>query len=136
MTSKISGKTVLAIDYGTRHIGLAIETIAGPMLLPSLDQKKQKWQAAIGEIIKQHEVEKIVVGGEGVQKQILTDFIDLVKTQYALPVKIVDESMTSQWAEGVLSEAGSTRRNIKKQGHSVAAYKLLVAHLESKLIQN
>lgn len=126
---------MLAIDYGERHIGLAVQTIAGPMPLDPVDIKKTNWNSHLKSVVSQYRIKEIVVGCSSGNADLavkVKTFCEAVKNVTGLPVIVVDESMTSIWAEDVLRSFALPKRAIKTKSHSVAAAKLLAGYLEGQ----
>jgi len=125
----------LAIDYGDRHIGLAVSTVAGPMPLDPVDLKTQIWNERVSHIIEQYDIDQIVVGYSTGNAELLAKvkgFCTALQGLSSLPVELADESMTSQWAESMLRSFELPTRAVKAKSHSVAAVKLLMAYEEGK----
>lgn len=123
----------LAIDYGERYLGLAIETVAGPMPLDPLDLREGNWNKVLLGVVRSHDVKSIIIGlssGNVELERKTLAFKKSVENLTRLPVELVDESMTSQWAEKKMTEQKVTKRNIKEKSHSLAAYKLLAGYEE------
>jgi len=137
---------ILAIDYGTRNIGLAItdEDQITVQKLPVLHQNKpDTWQKFL-DLLDQYQPEKIIIGYPStdnetlttVQKQILefkNRLIKLGKNQ----VELVDESFTSQKAEEhyrLISPAkkkkSSKIKQKKEEVNSIAAGFILFSYLK------
>jgi len=132
---------ILAVDPGSKHIGLAISdptgTIANPLTV--LDHVARLLNAAaVAELAKTNEAGLIVVG------QSLDDdgqptfegrragrFADALKTQTNLPVVFWDESFTTQDARAARIAMGVSRKN--RLGHldSIAATVLLQSYLDA-----
>jgi len=132
---------ILAVDPGSKHIGLAISdptgTIANPLTV--LDHVARLLDAAaVAELAKTNEAGLIVVG------QSLDDdgqptfegrragrFAETLKTQTGLPVVFWDESFTTQEARSSRIAMGVSRKN--RQGHldSIAATVLLQSYLDA-----
>jgi len=125
----------LAVDYGDRHLGLAVSTIAGPMPLDPVDIKTQAWNQRVAHIVDQYEIGSIIVGYSSGNAELLAKvkaFCTALEGLTSLPVELVDESMTSQWAESVLRSLELPSRAVKAKSHSIAAVKLLIAFEEGK----
>jgi putative Holliday junction resolvase len=132
---------ILAVDPGSKRIGIAISdstgTIANPLAV--LDHISRLVDAAaVAEIAKTHVAGLIVVG------QSLDDdgdptfegrragrFAQALTTQTGLTVKIWDESLTTQDARAARIEMGVSRKN--RSGHldSLAATVLLQSYLDA-----
>ncbi len=124
------------------RIGLALsdimKIIANPMQTYTRCGDAQKDALNIAQIAKDNEVELLVSGlprnlkGEDtLQTQKTREFAQLVATASGLPVKFVDERLTTVSAERVLL-AGNVRRDKRKQVvDKVAAAIILQSYLDS-----
>jgi putative Holliday junction resolvase len=104
--------TVLALDYGSKRIGVALASniarLAGPYATLPNDEKLE---SSLSEIIKNENVTNIVVGyPRGLQGQktaqtaLVEEFVSNLKQGYQLPIDLQDEALTSQKAELELSQ--------------------------------
>lgn len=133
---------ILGIDYGRRHLGLALsdegETLASPLAVYSRRKLGQDL-TFLARLIKAREVKKIVLGlplnmngslGE-MAKEVLT-FVDALKEKINLPVDTFDERLSSAEAERVLIQADLSRKRRKTLKDSLAAVLILQGYLESQ----
>ncbi len=103
---------ILAIDYGTVRIGLAISrgSLAEPLkILPSDDTALSQILA----LCQEEQVQRIVVGlSENQMAQKTLAFIDRLKTMTQLPIETVDETLSSHTVHQQQLESGMklTRR--------------------------
>lgn len=113
---------ILAIDYGTKHIGLAVsnarETVALPFGVLKNDDSLIK---SIARIVKEEGVGKIVVGTPDYNTQTplyqeIQRFIAALKSSLALPVISEDELLTSGHGK-------------QKSRHDLAACRILESYL-------
>lgn len=113
----------LGIDYGTRRIGLACGDelgIATP--IPALtDGDPQKRRAALAAVIKQRRITDLVLGypynmdgSAGFKAKEVDAFAEGLRTEFALPVHLIDERLTSHMAESGMSQ--KKLREIRAQG--------------------
>jgi putative Holliday junction resolvase len=137
-----SHKRVLALDVGSKRIGVAISDALG-ITAQGLEtiqrQNKRRDLAALGEVLKRYAVAEIVVGlplrlsgAEGTQSEKMRLFADLLKTHFRLPVHLWDERWTSTEANRLLRE---TDLSIKKRGQAVdrmAAILILQSWMEAQ----
>jgi len=134
---------ILAVDTGSKHIGLAISdltgTIANPLKVLSHSSRLAD-SAAVAEIACANQVGLIVVG------QSLDDdgqptfegrramrFAEVLKSQSRMPVVLWDESFTTQEARAARLAMGVSRR--KRHGHldEMAATVLLQSYLDTSI---
>lgn len=99
---------ILAIDFGTKRIGLAIsdetETLARELDILS---PKEFWQKLAG-ILSDNEIGKIIIGlplnmsGEPTQKTSeVKQFAKQVESKTDIQVELADERLSSQMAESI-----------------------------------
>ncbi len=129
--------TLLAFDYGTRRIGVALgQTLTGgvrPLLTLNARNNKPDWDA-ISRLLEQWQPDRLVVGlplhMDGTE-QPMTDkarrFGNQLKGRYNLPVDMVDERLSSDAAEQLLEERG--RRQDRTGLDAVAATVILESWL-------
>jgi putative Holliday junction resolvase len=105
---------ILAIDFGKKHIGLAIsdemKIIANGLETIFYNNEKDLIEK-LRVIIKDRDVEKIVLGYpismSGKITQIGLDVLDfkkLLETEFALQVELLDERFTTEMSRRVVSE--------------------------------
>lgn len=133
----------LAIDYGSRHIGLAVcdrdETICSPLAV--LDGPKGLSQK-IAEIVKDEQIEAVVVGlainmdgSYGPQAQVALRFAARLKQFIDVPVHFQDERLSSFAAEEKFADVELSKKQKNKRLDAIAAAQILEAFLESKKSQ-
>jgi putative Holliday junction resolvase len=134
-------KRVLALDIGTKKIGLAITDELGLIAQPfTVIRRKNDNQALqeIKEIIGEQKVKEIIVGipynsqGKmGTMAKEVMAFVERIKTITALPIILWDESFTTADAEKVLIKADLSRRRRKKVVDKLAAALILDSFLKA-----
>src|SRR4026208_1354142 len=116
---------VLAIDHGTRRIGIAIsdelKTIAQPLeFIPA--EPFEAFLARLQEIIAEKPAELILVGmprnmdgtyGPAAEK--VRTFIDALKEKIEVPIRTWDERLTTAQANRFLIAADVKRRDRKEK---------------------
>ncbi len=114
-------RRVLAVDYGTRRIGLALSDASGTLATPltTLTRRAGK-RPPITRILKlasDHEAECLVVGlpldAEGRENSWtaeVRDFGGRLGSRSGLPVHFIDESYSSAEAEARIRSIGLTRK--------------------------
>ena len=126
--AEIRRTAILAIDYGTVRIGLAIADIetALPRPLTTIDRvNRNEDMRRLREVTREHAVKEIVVGlplrldgTRGDMAEEATRFGERVRKQLGLPVEMVDERLTSWEAERLLEEqAGKVFHDDSKPAH-------------------
>ena len=102
---------LLAIDYGTKKIGLAVSIKGIIFTLPSF-KNDQSFVPKLQQIIYQHQVSKIYVGlSEGRFAKETLIFVDHLRSVLSLPVDTVEESVSTIEADEIFK----TNKNIQKQ---------------------
>ena len=95
---------ILALDYGTRRIGVAIATtpLAEPLLIVQnrlANDQEIVTQAALESILNllsQHHIEKIIVGiSEGKTAEKTLQFCELLSKKTTVAIEQVDETLSS-----------------------------------------
>lgn len=134
---------VLGIDYGERRIGLAVSDTLGLAAhgLPTLPNKSEEQvMDALRAIIEERGVEQVVVGlprnmngSLGRQAAIATRFAESLKP-LGLPVHLVDERLTTEQAERVMTDAGLSRRKQRRNVDRMAAQFILQKFLDASRI--
>lgn len=135
------GKT-LALDLGEAQIGLAISDDQ-KLLARGLDTMKGKdrrnCMIVLGEIIRQQEVDEIVVGlpknmdgSLGIQAERALAFAQELKRRFGLPVRPWDERLTTVAAKRTLIESGVKRsRRGRDSLDRISAILILQSYLDS-----
>jgi putative Holliday junction resolvase len=130
----------LAIDYGTKRVGLAIcdpaETVASPL---GVIEGQKDLMNKIADIVRKEGVEAVVLGlplnmddSTGPQAKLVFQFAEQLERFLVIPVHFQDERLSSFGADEKLSAADFTRRRKKKHLDAVAAAEILQAFLEQK----
>lgn len=128
---------ILALDYGTRYIGLAITDPDERFALRHsvIDQKQQPAIAALKKIVEGEKVETMLIGvpislsgNESEQTHITREFIAEIKSALpSLEIKEVDETLTSWSADEQIKQEGGK----KEDAHMEAARLILETYLTS-----
>lgn len=131
---------VLALDIGDRRIGLAVsdpmKIIANPLETLFRKDLESDIEHLLG-IIKEKEVELIVSGlpvslaAKETEQTVKTrEFIAELKKHTDLPIRFIDERLTTSLSERVLIEGGVRRENRKQVIDKVAATVILQNYLD------
>jgi putative Holliday junction resolvase len=132
---------VLAIDHGTKRMGIAISdelrTIAQPLeYIPA--EPLAKFFERLKQIIAEKQVSLIVIGiprnmdgtyGPAAAK--VQEFVTALKETVTVPIKLWDERLTSVQANRYLIEADVRRSKRKEKVDKTAAAILLQSYLDS-----
>jgi len=133
----------LAIDYGSRHTGLAVcdknETLCSPLdVLDNPNELSQK----IADIVRAEDIEAVVVGlpinmdgSYGPQAQLALKFAARLKQYIDVPVHFQDERLSSFAAGEKFAGLDLNKKQKDKPLDAVAAAQILEAFLESKKSQ-
>lgn len=139
-TMTVKGR-ILALDIGDKRIGVAMSDELGWTAQPltTIDRKTEdKDIAALTALIREHDIQKIVVGlpislMEKItpQTQKVLNLVEVFKRQWVLPIETWDESLTTREAEEILIQADMSRKKRKKVIDKVAAVLILKSYLEA-----
>lgn len=130
---------ILALDWGTVRVGAAISDPGGQFAFP-LDQFFESKTAIeeIKQIIKEQEVEKVLVGlpkGLKGQDTESTDkageFIKNLQSQIDQPVEVLDERFSSVAAGKALSAQGLSQKAQRDMKDNMAAQLMLQQYLDT-----
>lgn len=133
---------ILAVDHGSKRIGLAISdptgTIANPLaVIPHTSRIMDA--ATVAEMAASHEAGMIIVGQSfdesgrpNFEGRRSTRFAAALRTQTSVPVILWDEAFTTQNARAARIAMGVSRK--KRSGHldDLAATVLLQSYLDSQ----
>ena len=127
---------VLALDYGSRRIGMAISDPEGEFAFPAgvLDRRGLAQDlAALTEVVREREVTRVVVGlpmhldgRKGPEAEAASRFAAAVGEATALPVDLLDERWTTREAERALRAVQPRRKKREKAKLDAAAATLLL----------
>ncbi len=124
---------VLAVDYGTRRVGLALSDSARRIALPYRTLAAgPRLIEEIAAIVEEEGVVAVVVGlpiglsgQETPRTREVRAFAEKLRARLGLPVHLVDERLTSLEAERRLREAGRKPSREKHRVDQVAAMLIL-----------
>lgn len=134
---------IMGLDFGSKTVGVAV---SDPLLITAQgveivrrksENKLRQTLARIEELIKEYEVEKIVLGlpknmndTEGERCLKTREFKLMLERRCNLPVVLWDERLTTVEADQVLIECGVRRQERKKYVDKLAAVFILQGYLE------
>src|SRR5215467_10971077 len=132
---------LLALDHGTKRIGIAIsdelKMIAQPLEF-SPAEPFPDFVTRLKEIIREKEVELILIGmprnmdgSYGPAALKVQEFIAVLKDAVVIPIKAWDERLTSSQANRFLISANVKRKERKEKVDKTAAALLLQSYLDS-----
>jgi len=140
---EVAGR-ILAIDYGSRRMGLAVSDPLGITAqgLETLERKNKR--ADFGRLertIREYQVREIVLGNplrmsgqEGTQSQRVAEFADELRQRFQLPVHLWDERLTSAEANRLLRENEVSLKRRVQAVDRMAAVLILQAFLQARSI--
>ena len=135
---------ILGLDYGTKTVGVAI---SDPLLLTAqeLETIVRKRPNAlrhtlvrIQEICDEYKVEKIILGyprnmddSEGFRCEETLEFKKLLEKRIDIPIELLDERLTTVYADEILEESGVAKKDRKKVIDQIAAAIILQDYLDN-----
>jgi putative Holliday junction resolvase len=130
---------ILALDVGSKRIGLAVSDEAGVVATPlyTIERGRAATDAEkIAAAATGHSVEKIVIGlpldmesREGKAAQRVRRFAAVLQQKTALPVLFWDERLSTVEAAELLREAEVSRKRRREMVDAVAAARILYSYL-------
>ena len=139
---------IMGLDFGSKTVGVAVSdalfiTAQGiEIVRREQENKLRRTLARIEELIKEYEVEKIVLGlpknmdgscGERVEKTM--EFKAMLERRTELEVIMWDERLTTVAADRLMMEANVRREDRKKYVDSIAATFILQGYLDKLSIE-
>lgn len=136
---------IMGLDFGSKTVGVAVSdplyiTAQGVEIIRREQENKlRKTLARIEELVKEYEVEEIVLGlpknmnnsiGERAEKTL--EFKAILERRIGLNVVMWDERLTTVAADKTMMEAGVRRENRKKYVDQIAATFILQGYLDSR----
>ena len=139
---------VMGLDYGSKTVGVAVSDPLGltaqglETIWRKEENKLRKTCARIEELIKEYEVERIVLGfpkhmnndiGDRAEKSL--EFGEMLKRRTGLEVIMWDERLTTAEAERTLIESNVRREDRKQYIDKIAAVFILQGYLDAEYIR-
>lgn len=136
---------ILALDHGTKRVGVAVsdelKMMAQPLeFIPA--EPFAGFVERLREILRDKEVELIIVGmprnmdgSYGPAALKVQEFVGAIKTAIAVPIKTLDERLTSVQANKFLIQGKVRRQERKVRVDAAAAAILLQSYLDSQAQQ-
>ncbi len=132
--------TVLAFDFGTRKIGVAVGNtvlrVAHPLTTIATEANAERF-AAIAALVAEWKPSCLVVGrpvhADGREHAMTARaerFARQLAGRFTLPVMLADERFTTELADTALAEAGIAGRKRRAARDAVAAQLILQAHFD------
>jgi putative Holliday junction resolvase len=137
---------LMALDIGDRRIGVALSD-PGQMLVRGFQVIRRRSNkadmAVIASLVKEHGVEKIIVGHPlrsdgtvGEQARSVEAYVAGLRDLVAVPVVLWDEELSTVRAQEAMIEAGRKRKERKMRLDAVAAAVILQDYLDSLRSKN
>ena len=134
---------VLGLDFGSKTVGVAVSdalllTAQGVEIVRRQSPNKlRQTLARIEEIIKEYEVDRIVLGypknmnnTEGERCEKTKEFKEMLERRTGLSVVLWDERLTTVSADNYMMESGIRREDRKKYVDEIAAIFILQGYLD------
>ncbi|HEV2989619.1 MAG TPA: Holliday junction resolvase RuvX [Candidatus Angelobacter sp.] len=135
---------ILAIDYGSRRMGLAVSDPLGitSQGIETLQRKNKRSDfSRLGQVIREYDVCEIVLGNplrmsgaEGTQSEKVARFAEELRQKFKLPVHLWDERLTSAEANRVLRESEISIQKRAQAVDRMAAVLILQSFLQARSI--
>lgn len=133
---------ILALDYGTKRIGVALSDELGWTAQPLETFERRTLDrdiVHIAALVESHSVERVVLGlplqldgREGPAVRAMREFTDKLEASLPVPVVLWDERLTTKAAEELLIAADVSRKKRKGIVDRIAAAILLRSYLEAQ----
>ncbi len=133
---------VLAIDHGTKRMGIALSDPSGMIAQPLEFIPAEPFAAfleRLKSLIVEKEVELILIGmprnmdgSYGPAAAKVQEFVAVLKENIAVPIRTWDERLTSTQANRFLLQADVKRKDRKEKVDKAAAAILLQSFLDSR----
>ena len=132
---------ILALDHGTKRIGVAVsdelKMIASPLEY-ILAEPFADFLSRLKEIIREKEVELIIIGmprnmdgSYGPAALKVQEFVGVLRDAVAIPIKTLDERLTTAQALRFLIQGNVRREKRKEKVDKTAAAILLQSYLDT-----
>ena len=134
---------IIGLDFGSKTVGVAVSdqlliTAQGIEIVRRKPENKlRQTLARIEELIKEYNVEKIVLGfpknmnnSEGERCEKTLEFKEMLERRTGLTVELWDERLTTVAADNLMMEAGIRRENRKEHVDQIAASFILQGYLD------
>jgi putative Holliday junction resolvase len=134
---------VLALDLGSRRIGVAVSdltgTVASPLTVLPRSRTRRHDHERIAALVRDEEAELVVVGlpislsgAEGPAARAARAEAEALATLIAVPLEMFDERLTTVTAERALADAGVRGTARREVVDKVAAAVLLQSFLDRR----
>lgn len=115
----------LAVDYGTKRVGLAYSLNGLIFTLPMVKNDKHLINT-LQQLIIEHKIDKIYVGiSEGKFALITQKFVNYLRSMIKLPIETVEEAVSTLEAEDIFRDNKKKSKDYQKKIDSIAAAVIL-----------
>ena len=131
---------ILALDHGTKRIGVAVSDETKTIALPLEYIPAEPFAAFLERLkflLREKEADLILIGqprnmdgSYGPAAQKVETFVGVLKTAITIPIKMWDERLTSTMANRVMTQANVRRDKRKEKVDAMAAAILLQSYLD------
>lgn len=135
---------IMGLDYGSKTVGIAVsDTLlitaqSVEIIRRESENKLRKTLARIEQLIKEYEVNELVLGlpknmnnSEGIRVEKTKEFKEMLERRTGLKVVLWDERLTTVAADRAMMEAGIRREDRKNYVDKIAATFILQGYLDS-----
>lgn len=136
---------VLAIDFGTKRVGLAVSDALGLTAqgLPSLERTRLKDDLRyIQQLVEEYSIERVLLGNplslsgkETAMSQHVAGFAKELRERLSCPLELWDERLTSAEAQRLLRSSGVGMEKRRHAVDRVAATLLLQSYLDRQAFE-
>lgn len=140
---------IMGLDYGSKTVGVAVCDPLGitaqtvETIVRSEENKLRRTLARIEELVREYEIEQIVLGypknmnnSSGDRAEKTEAFKESLTRRTGLPVVLWDERLTTVAADRILMECGVRREKRKDKVDQIAAALILQSYLDYRKDQN
>lgn len=138
-----TNRRILGLDFGSKTVGVAVSdplflTAQGVEIIRRTKPGKlRKTLARIEQIVKEYDVERIVLGyprhmngNEGIRCKETKEFAHMLEERLVLPVELWDERLTTVAADEIMMESGIRGEERKEYVDMIAAMVILQGYLD------
>lgn len=133
------GRKVLAVDPGSRRLGVAVSDPGGTVALPlTVVERDAGWPETMAALVREQGAAEVVVGlplrldgSEGPAAEAARAVAAELADRLEVPVGLVDERMTTALADRALAAAGAGGRRRRGIVDRSAAAVLLQSYLDA-----
>lgn len=135
---------IMGLDFGSKTIGVAVSdelfwTAQGVKTI----RRSKKEIDELRELIQKYEIKEIVIGYPknmngtlGPRCEATSEFAELIRLEFELPVELWDERLSTVAAQRTLLEADVSRTKRKQVIDKMAAVFILQGYLDSRQTKN